>query len=79
MLTALESGRWLLGVRFVGVVGKVPVDPNITVCHAGVVKLDVEDSCELVACTVQLRIGGHCSSGIFSCIQYRNRQRLLPR
>ena len=62
-----------------GVVGNVPVAPDITVCHAGVVKLDVEDSCELVACTVRLRIGGHCSGGIFSCIQYRNRQRLLPR
>ena len=46
-----------------GVVGNMPVDPDITVCCAGVVKLDVEDSCELVACTVQLYIGGHCSGG----------------
>ena len=48
-----------------GVVDNVPVDPNITVCHTGVVKLDVEDSCELVACTVRLHIGGHCSGGYF--------------
>ena len=61
------------------VVGNASVDPDITVCCAGVVKLDVEGSCELVACTVQLCIGGHCSGGIFSCIQFRNRQRLLPR
>jgi hypothetical protein len=79
VLTALESGRQLLGVGFVGVAGNVSVDPDIRVCRAGTVQLDVEDSCELVARTVQLRIGGHCARGIFSCIQYRNRQILLPR
>ena len=46
------------------VVDNASVDPDITVCCAGVVQLDVKDSCEIIACTVQLRIEGHCSGGI---------------
>ena len=61
------------------VVGNASVDPDITVCCAGMAQLNIKDPCGLIACTVQLHIGGYCSRGIFSCIQYRNRQRLLPR
>ena len=51
------------GAGFVGVAGNASVDPNIGVCQAGVVQLNVDESCELVVQTVRPHIGGHCAGG----------------
>ena len=68
MLSVLESGGQLVGVRLAGVTGETLTGLIICVCRAGVAQINVEDPCEPVLHSVQLCFGGQTRGGIFSCI-----------
>jgi len=58
VLTTLESGVQLLGVKLAGVTGDALVGASVCVCCAGAAHVDIKGPCEPVTHATWLCIGG---------------------